>query len=495
MNSLAVAIFVVFVAATLAITYWSSRRATSMTDFYAAGGCIKPWQNGLAIAGDYLSAASFLGTVSVFFSFGLDGLLYAVGAAAGWPVVTCLVAERLRRLGHHTFSDVLCHRLGGKPLRAMTAVTTLCICGMYLVSQMVGAGTLVQVLFHVPYAYAVTMVGVLMTVYVMFGGMVATTWIQIVKATILIAGGAFMGFLVLRHYAFDSSALLAAAASTRSDPSSLLLPSGLMKDPMSAISLALAFSLGPGGMPHVLMRFFTVKDGAAARRSLIYGSSVIAGFQAIVVLLGFGAIALVTNDPQFRDANGALIGGANVAAVYLSYELGGSILFGVVAAVTFATILAVVSGVTLAAAQAISHDLFKEVFTSGSADQASEVRVSKAATGVIGAASIGLGLLFQHQNIGFLATLPLVIAASANFPILLLAMYWPGLTRRGATAGGITGLTLSVGLMIASPKVWSGALGLSNPPFPYEYPTLISTGAAFIVAWLISVADAGATRS
>lgn len=489
MNTVAIGIFLLFVIATLFITYWSSRRARSARDFYAAGGTIKPWQNGLAIAGDYLSAASFLGTVAVFFAFGIDGVLYAVGAAAGWPLVTCLVVERLRKMGHYTFSDVLCSRLGGKPLRIMTALTTLCICGMYLVSQMVGAGTLVQVLFHVPYPLAVCLVGGLMTVYVMFGGMVATTWIQIIKASILIFGSVLMGILLLRHFGYDGTQLLQAAAATRSDPSSLLLPTGLMKDPISAISLALAFAFGPAGMPHVLMRFFTVKDAGAARRSLVYASSLIAMFQALIVLLGFGAIALVTHDPQFRDAQGALIGGPNVAVVYLAFQLGGSVLFGVIAAVTFATILAVVSGLTLAAAQAVSHDLFKCVLTDGRADEVREVRVSKAATAVIGAISIGLGLIFQHQNVAFLATLPLVVAASACFPILLLAMYWRGLTRRGATAGGLIGLVLSVGLVIASPKVWSGALGLAGAPFPYEYPTLISSAAAFGVAWLFSVLD------
>ena len=489
-DATAVGIFAVFVAMTLAITGWASRRARTASQFYAAGGAVTPGQNGLAIAGDYLSAGSFLGTISVFHAFGVDGLLYAVGAAAGWPLVTCLIAERLRALGQYTFSDVLSRRLSGRPIRAMTTLSTLLICGGYLISQMVGAGTLVQALFGIPYTAAVILVGALMTIYVRFGGMLATTWIQIIKASILIASAFLMTFLLLHRFGYSFTAVADAAASTRPDPTSFLRPQGLLNGSFDAVGLALAFAFGPCGMPHVLMRFFTVSDARSARKSLVYASSLIVLFQLLVIVLGIGAIALVNGAP-FLNGQGALIGGSNMAAVYLAWYLGGNWLFGVVAAVTFATILAVVSGLTLTAASAVSHDFYRYVLRPARVTEGTEIRVSKAATLVIGCVAVVSGLVFRNQNIGFLATLPLVLAASCNCPILLLSIYWKRLTTAGAIAGGLTGLVLSTVLIVLGPKVWQGTFGHAKALFPHDYPTAVAGAMALFIAWSVSLATRG----
>jgi cation/acetate symporter len=483
-NPVAASIFAAFVLVTLCITYWANRRSAGAKDFYAAGGRITARQNGLAIAGDYLSAASFLGTISVFFSIGTDGLLYAVGAVAGWPIATFLVGERLRNLGRYTFSDALGFRLAERPMRLLAAVSTLCLSGCYLIAQLVGAGTLVQILFDVPYAQAVVLVGTLMMIYVTFGGMVATTWIQIVKASLLLVTSLAMVLLVLRPFGPSIDSVIGGALSASRDPSRFLRPGQLVTDGISAVSLGLAFALGPAGLPHVLMRFFTVKDGQSARRSLTYATAIIALFQFIVILLGYAAAALVPGGP--------LPGGPNMAAIHLARMLGGETLLGITAAVTFATILAVVSGLTLAAASAVSHDLYKHVWKRGRATEKAELRVSRIATVLLGIIVIYAAILFQHENIGFLATLPLVIAASVNSSMLILAMYWGGLTTRGAFAGGLTGLVSSVGLIVLSKKVWVDVLGHAHALFPYEYPTLFSLGAALLVALLASLADRSA---
>jgi cation/acetate symporter len=480
-SPVAVLIFVAFVLLTLIITYWSNRRSVGTEGFYAAGGAITAPQNGLAIAGDYLSAASFLGTISVFFSIGIDGLLYAVGAVAGWPIATFLVGERLRNLGRYTFSDALAHRLADRPIRILASSSTLCLCICYLLAQMVGAGTLVEILFDIPYTYAVALVGTLMMIYVIFGGMTATTWIQVIKASLLMITAIAMVLLVVRRFGPDPDALIGAAAAAQRDPFRYLHPGRLVSDPLSAISLGISFAFGPAGMPHVLMRFFTVKDAPAARRSLSYATTIIASFQIMVIVLGYAAAALLRP--------GALPGGANMAAIHLARALGGETLLGITAAVTFATILAVVSGLMLAGASAVSHDLYKHVWKHGQVNEAAEIRISRFATVFLGGAVIGLAIVFRHENIGFLATLPLVIAASVNFPTLILMMYWRGLTTRGAVAGGTIGLMLSLGLLLVSKKVWVDILGHGHGLFPYEYPTLFSLSAALLVAFFVSITD------
>ena len=480
-NRTAVLIFAAFVAATLVITYWSNRRGSGTKNFYAAGGTITPAQNGMAMAGDYLSAAAFLGTIAVFFSVGVSGLLYAVGAVAGWPIAMFLVGERLRNLGKYTFSDALAYRLEDKPVRTLAAISTLCITFSYLIAQMVGAGTLVQVLLDIPYLYAVLLVGMLMMAYVIFGGMLATTWIQVVKATLLLVTTVTMVLLFFHRFGWSIDAMIGTAVGAQKDPARYLRPGQLVSDPMSAISLGIAFALGPAGLPHVLMRFFTVRDGRSARRSLSYATTIIALFQIMVVILGYAAAALLPG--------GTLSGGANMAAIHLAHVLGGDPLLGVTAAVSFATILAVVSGLTIAGASAVSHDLYKHVLMRGRADEVSEIRISRIATVLLGGGVIGLAILCQHQNIGFLATLPLVIAASVNFPTLVLAMYWRGFTTRGAVAAGYVGLVLSVALIVSSKKVWVDILGHQRSLFPYEYPTLFSLGAALLIAFLVSATD------
>ncbi|HWJ35711.1 MAG TPA: cation acetate symporter [Steroidobacteraceae bacterium] len=480
-NPVAASIFAGFVLVTLVITYWSNRRSAGTKDFYAAGGMITARQNGLAIAGDYLSAASFLGTIAVFFSVGVSGLLYVVGGVAGWPIAMFLIGERLRNLGRYTFSDALAYRLADKPVRILAAASTLCITFSYLIAQMVGAGTLVQVLFNIPYAYAVVLVGTLMMGYVIFGGMLATTWIQVVKATLLLLTTLAMVVLALRRFGLDLDAILGGAVAVQPDPVRYLRPGQLVSDPVSAISLGIAFALGPAGLPHVLMRFFTVKDARSARRSLSYATAIIAVFQLMVAVLGYAAAALLPRGP--------LPGGVNMAAIHLAGALGGEALLGVTAAVVFATILAVVSGLMLAGASAVSHDLYKHVLKHGQTGEAAEIRVSRIATVLLGGGVIGLAIVFQHENIGFLATLPLVIAASVNFPTLVLAMHWNGLTTRGAVAGGFAGLVVSIVLLIASNKVWMDILGHHQSLFPYEYPTLFSLSAALSVAFFVSVTD------
>jgi cation/acetate symporter len=482
-NLPAIATFLLFVGATLVITWWAHRRTQTAQGFYAADSSVSALQNGVATAGDYLSAASFLGTIAIFYGFGTDGLLYALGAAAGWPMLACLLSERLRALGRYSLADVLSHRLAERPIRIMTATATLSICGTYLIAQMVAAGTIVQVLFGLPYVPAVIIVGSLMVSYVLFGGMVATTWIQIVKASLLLAGAALMAALVLVRFDWNFSALLARSLNLQDAGAGRLL-----HDPFSAACLALAFCCGPAGMPHILMRSFTVRSSADARRSLVYATALIALFQLLVIVLGNGAVVLL------KGGGIEPTGGANMAAVMLARVLGGNFLFGIIASLAFATILAVVSGLTLAAATAVSHDLLRSVLPRGTLSESSEVKVSKAASVGIGMFAMGLGVLFQHENVGFLATLPLVIAASANFPVLLLALYWRRLTTAGALAAGWTGLVSSVVLVVGSPKVWVGTFGHAQPLFNYEYPTILTMGSAFLLAIVVSLFRPKRTR-
>lgn len=489
LNATAILIFGIFVATTLAITVWAYRRVKSRSDYYAAGHSITPIQNGFAIAGDYLSAASFLGTTALFFAMGVDGLIYAVGAVAGWPIIMFLIAERLRNLGSFTFADVLAIRLNARPMRCLAAIATLCIGAAYLTAQMVAIGTLVQILFALPYAGAVILAGILMTIYVLFGGMVATTWIQIVKAVILIGCCLFIAVAVLLAFDFDLGSLIASAKQTHPHGELLLFPAGTLSDPITAISLALAFALGPAGMPHVLMRFFTVRDGVAARQSAFFATGLIATFQLLVIVVGLGAIALIAGNAAYQGPDGSLAGGANMAAVHLAHFIGGDVLFGIVAAVAFTTILAVVSGLTLSAASAVSHDLYGSVFRHGNSDETSEIRVFRIAVISIASVAVGLGLLFEGENVGFLATLPLAIAASVNFPLLLLAMYWRGLTSQGAIWGGGIALVVSIVLVILSPRVWVSALGFDEAIYPYDYPTLITVSLAFFIAWAVSRMD------
>ena len=488
-NVTAISMFFIFVAATLGITYWAARRTKTAKDYYAAGGEITGFQNGLAIAGDYMSAASFLGISALVFTSGYDGLIYSIGFLVGWPVILFLLAERLRNLGKYTFSDVASYRLQQGPIRLMAACGSLAVVLLYLIAQMVGAGKLIQILFGLPYEYAVVMVGVLMVIYVSAGGMLATTWVQIIKAGLLLAGATLLAFLVLYHQNFSISALFAQAVDVHEKGLAIMGPGTLVSDPISAISLGLALMFGTAGLPHILMRFFTVPDAKQARRSVFYATGFIGYFYILTFVIGFGAIVFVSTNPEFKDAAGALIGGNNMAAIHLSKAMGGDLFLGFISAVAFATILAVVSGLTLAGAAAVSHDLYAHCIKKGTATEKNEIIVSRLATVGLGIAAIALGILFEKQNIAFMVGLAFAIAASANFPILFFSMFWEKLTTRGALVGGWVGLISAVTMVILGPIVWVDVLGNAEAIFPYKYPALFSMSAGIICLVIVSLLD------
>ncbi|MBO3274726.1 cation acetate symporter [Pseudomonas sp. Milli4] len=492
LNWHAIGMFLLFVLFTLGITRWAALRTRSASDFYTAGGGLTGFQNGLAIAGDMVSAASFLGISAMMFMSGYDGLLYALGVLAGWPIILFLIAERLRNLGKYTFADVVSYRLEQKPIRITAAFGTLTVSLMYLVAQMVGAGKLIELLFGMSYLNAVLLVGVLMVCYVTFGGMLATTWVQIIKAILLLSGTSFMAFMVLRHFDFSTEAMFASAAAVHAKGSAIMAPGGLLSNPVDAISLGIGMMFGTAGLPHILMRFFTVGSAREARKSVFYATGFIGYFYLLLIVIGFGSIVMVGTNPEFRDAAGAIIGGGNMVAVHLSHAVGGSLFLGFISAVAFATILAVVSGLALSGASAVSHDLYACVIRKGQASEREEMRVSRIATLGIGVLAIILGLLFESQNIAFLSGLVLAIAASVNFPVLFLSMFWKGLTTRGAVAGSVAGLLSAIVLLVLSPAVWVNVLHHEQALFPYSNPALFSMSLAFFSGWLFSVTDASA---
>ncbi len=487
LNISAIVMFLAFVAGTLGITYWAARKTKTAKDFYTAGGGITGFQNGLAIAGDYMSAASFLGISGLVYLKGYDGLIYSIGFLVGWPIILFLVAEQLRNLGKYTFADVASYRLRQTPIRTLAALGSIATVILYLIAQMVGAGKLIQLLFGLPYELAVVVVGVLMIMYVTFGGMLATTWVQIIKAILLLSGATFMALMVLAHYGFSMEDLFAAAVEVKGSVS-IMEPGGLVSDPISAISLGIALMFGTAGLPHILMRFFTVADAKEARKSVFFATGFIGYFYILTFIIGFGAIVLISTNPEYLDA-GNLIGGNNMAAIHLSHAVGGSIFLGFISAVAFATILAVVSGLTLAGASAVSHDLYASVFKKGNVDEIKEMKVSKIATIALGVIAIILGIIFEEQNIAFMVGLAFAIAASANFPILFLSMFWSKLTTRGAVIGGSLGLATAVILVILGPIVWVQILGNAEAIFPYKYPALFSVTVAFVGIWFFSITD------
>ncbi|HDR9882295.1 TPA: cation acetate symporter [Burkholderia cenocepacia] len=491
-NPIAIAMFLAFVVATLMITRWAAGKNKGVSDHYAAGGKITGRQNGWAIAGDYMSAASLLGISSLVFSNGYDGLIYSVGFLASWPIILALIAEPLRNLGRYTFADVVSYRLRQRPVRTFSAISSLVIVLLYLVSQMIGAGKLVQLLFGIHYLPAVIVVGLLMVVYVFFGGMLATTWIQIIKAVLLLSGCAFMAVMVLRHFAFNPDALFAAAVQAHLHHDAIMSPGGLIHDPVSAVSLGLALIFGTAGLPHILMRFFTVADVKEARKSILYATGIVGIGYAMIVIIGFGTIALVSTDPTYHNAKGAPIGGVNMVAIHLAHAVGGNIFLGFICAVTFSTILAVVSGLTLAGASAVSHDLYANALRGGRATEREELNVSRVTTLVIGTLATMLAIAFENQYIAFVVSLVFSIAASSTFPVLLLSIYWRGLTTRGAVMGGMLGLLTAVVLTILSPTVWGQTLGHSHAIYPYEYPALFSIITAFSGIWIFSITDRSA---
>ncbi len=508
-NWTAISMFALFVVGTLFITKWAAARTRSAADFYTAGGGITGFQNGLAIAGDYMSAASFLGISAAVMATGYDGLIYSIGFLVGWPVITFLMAERLRNLGKFTFADVAAFRFKQAPVRIFAASGTLVVVAFYLIAQMVGAGQLIKLLFGLEYWVAVVIVGSLMMVYVLFGGMTATTWVQIIKAGLLLGGASFMAVSVLWHFGFSPEAMFAGAVAVKTDLAlkdgktaqaaaavgqSIMGPGNFVKDPISAISFGMALMFGTAGLPHILMRFFTVPSAKEARKSVMWATGWIGYFYLLTFIIGFGAITFVLVNPDFLDANGVLKGGGNMAAIHLAKAVGGNVFLGFISAVAFATILAVVAGLTLSGASAVSHDLYATVFRRGNADSASELRVSKITTLALGALAVVLGIVFEKQNIAFMVSLAFAIAASANFPVLFMSVLWKGCTTRGAVIGGFLGLVSSVGLTVVSPSVWEATLGhaAGSAPFPYTSPCLFSMSIAFAGIWLFSVLDRSA---
>ena len=490
LNIPAIIMFFIFIAGTLGITKWAASKTKSASDFYTAGGGITGFQNGMAIAGDYMSAASFLGISGMIYLSGYDGLIYAVGFLVGWPVILFLMAEKLRNLGKFTFTDIAAYRLDQTKIRILAAFGSLSVVTLYLIAQMVGAGKLIQILFGMDYEYAVILVGVMMIIYVTFGGMLATTWVQIIKAVLLLSGVTFMGLMVMIHYNFSFGDLATQAVAVHEKGQAIMAPGGFITDPISAISLGMALMLGTAGLPHILMRFFTVGNAKEARKSVVYATGFIGYFYLIIAVIGLGAIVFL-NSPDgaqyFKD--GKLIGGANMAAIHLSHVVGGDIFLGFISAVAFATILAVVSGLTLAGASSISHDIYAIVMKKGKATEAAEIKVSKRSVIVIGIVGVILGIAFEKQNIAFMVGLAFAIAASANFPILFLSIYWKKLTTRGAFIGGFIGLITAVVLVILSPTVWVEILGNAKAIFPYKHPALFSVTAAFVSIWFFSITD------
>ncbi len=426
-----------------------------------------------------MSAASFLGISALVFTSGYDGLIYSIGFLVGWPIILFLIAERLRNLGKYTFADVASYRLKQKQIRTLSACGSLVVVAFYLIAQMVGAGKLIELLFGLNYHVAVVLVGILMVLYVLFGGMLATTWVQIIKAVLLLSGASFMAIMVLKHVNFDVSTLFSEAIKVHPKGEAIMSPGGLVKDPISAFSLGFALMFGTAGLPHILMRFFTVSDAKEARKSVFYATGFIGYFYILTFIIGFGAILLVSTNPDFKDATGALIGGNNMAAVHLADAVGGSLFLGFHLGGGLRHHPRGGRRADPGRASAVSHDLYASVFKGGKANEKDELRVSKMTTVALGVVAIVLGILFEKQNIAFMVGLAFSIAASCNFPVLLLSMYWKKLTTRGAMIGGWMGLITAVGLMVLGPTIWVQILGHEKAIYPYEYPALFSMIVAF----------------
>ncbi|EAJ2282050.1 cation acetate symporter [Campylobacter upsaliensis] len=489
LNITAITMFLLFVLATLFITYYSNKKSQSKSGFYTAGGNITGMQNGMAIAGDFMSAASFLGITALVFTNGFDGLIYSIGFLVGWPIILFLIAEKFRNLGKFTFADITAYRLEAKPIRTISAISALSVIVFYLIAQMVGAGQLIQLLFGLPYSFAVILVGILMICYVTFGGMHATTWVQIIKAILLLSGATFMAIMILYLTKFDLKYYFDLAISHHPKGESIMKPGTFLPDTISALSLGLALMFGTAGLPHILMRFFTVKDAKEARKSVFYATGFIGYFYILTFIIGFGAIALLLSNPEFINADGSFKGASNMIAVTLAELLGGDIFLSFISAVAFATILAVVAGLAISGAGAISHDLYVNVLKNGKVDHKSEMKITKFATIGIGIFAILLGIVFENQNVAFTVGLAFAIAASVNFPILLLCIYWKNLTTKGAFWGGLIGLIVVLTLVILSPSIWVKSFGFSEAIFPYDHPAFFSMPLSFLLIYLISKFD------
>ncbi len=474
-NLIAIIGFFVFIAISLGITYVAARRTRTAEQFYAAGRRVTGFQNGLALAGDYMSAASFLGIAGLVALSGFDGLIYSIGFLVGWPVVMFLIAEPLRNLGKYTFADVVAFRLRQTPVRVAAAIGSLAVVAFYLIAQMVGAGNLIRLLFGMNYELAVTIVGVVMLAYVLFGGMIATTWVQIIKAVLLLLGAFLLAVLALARFGFNPLALFQAAAAQYGE--TVLAPGRLVSNPFDAVSLGLALMLGTAGLPHILMRFYTVPDAKTARTAVIYATAFIGFFYLLTFVLGFGAMVLVG-----QDAIRSIDTGGNMAAPLLAEALGGQAFLGFICAVAFATILAVVAGLTLAGAAALSHDIWVNVVRGGSPHEGEELRVARISTVVLGITAIALGIAFKGQNVAYMVGLAFAIAASANFPALVLSVFWRRFTTRAAQVSMLGGTVASLALIYLSPTIQIDILKNTEAWFPLRNPGLVSIPLAFVLA-------------
>lgn len=486
MNVIAIACFALVIAITLVITYFAARRTSTAADFYVAGGQISGVQNGLAIAGDFMSAATLLGTTAMIFVSGFDAAIYVCAAPMAFVLFLFLMTDKLRALGRFTFVDILATRLDEKPIRLLAATTALVSALMYLMVQVVGAGALVQILFGIDYTYAVMIVSTLMVLYVSVGGMLATTWVQITKAILLLMGISLLALLTLASVDFDFTVLYEQAAAKNAEKGGfmdrLVKPGGLGLDSLASLSLGLGLVFGLLGSPHLLMRFFTVPDAKAARMSAAVAMTAVVYVNLIIFfIVGIATVALLNGNFEYFDADGVVLGGENMVAIHLARLVGGDVFYGVMAAVAFATILAVVAGLTLASASAISHDIYARVIRKGQASQREEIRVFQIACVFLGVLVILLGIAFEGQNVAYLVSLALAVAASTNFPLLILTMYWRGFTTQGAIWGGLVGLTTTISLMVLGPAVWVEILENEEAIFPSGYPALYAMVAAFTV--------------
>ena len=510
-RTLTIGLFAVFIAVTLWITIWASRQTKTAADFYAGGRSFSAFQNGLAIGGDYMSAASFLGIAGLIALFGYDGFLYSIGFLVAWLVALLLVAELLRNSGRYTMGDVLAFRMRQRPVRTAAGVSTIAVSIFYLIAQMVGAGTLVALLLGIGKGQTfaglsqgaaknvvVVLVGALMIIYVIFGGMKGTTWVQIVKAGLLLGGALLMTIFVLAKFNFNPSSLLAAARDQSGKGEAFLNPglrygAGDWKTKVDLISLGLALVLGTAGLPHILMRFYTVPTARDARRSVNWAIGLIGAFYLMTLALGFGAAALVGTS-VIRTANP----GGNTAAPQLAEELGGgagttggAIFLAFIASVAFATILAVVAGLTLASSSSVAHDIYANVIKGGEADEGSEVRVARVAAIVIGAISILLSVFLQNVNVAALVALAFAVAASGNLPAILYSLFWKRFNTQGAVWAIYGGLGVALFLVLFSPVVSGAATSMISDKdfswFPLENPGIISIPAGFFFGWLGTV--------
>jgi cation/acetate symporter len=479
-NGTAIAFFLLFVLATLAVTWWAARRTRSTADYLAAGHRIGPWQNGLALAGDFLSAAGVLGVGGLIALAGFDGILFCMGATVGFTMLLLLLAEPLRNLGSYTFNDVLTVRLGSDTVRVTASVMSILLVLMYLTLQMVGAGTLVHLLFGLPYATAVEITGAIMMVYVLFGGMIATTFVQIIKTSLMLVAFVILVALTAQAYGFHLGELFASVGN-RPGPS-MVAPGRVFADPIDALSLGLTMPIGVASLPHVLIRFYTVPDAGAARRSVLYATGIIAVVQLGLILVGYAAMQLIGTD-AIRAADR----GGNLALPLLALHLGGGPLLGFVAAVSFGTILAVVSGVVITGAATMSHDIWAGLLRKGAA-QRELLLVARVTTVALGIVGVLLGLALQGQNLAVLVGLSTAIAASTVFPVLMLAIFWSRLTTVGAVLSMASGAVCSIALVYLSPLVQVDLLHHATAVVGLRNPGIISCPLAFAVGIVVSLA-------